>query len=293
MTKIGKALAKFNLGRVATQLEEAAKDSIRLAAAEPCKEAVSRLGGRPNLPRDVEWPESKEGPLAFVAQLDLGSMPRIREFGLPLAGSLFFFYSGNDSPTKPADRKMFRVLYIDSALDGIRERSFPKELDSKLRWQGFRFEAQKEVSFPWPEDTIVRQLNLSKDESGSFWEFSSYWLEQQSQLRTLHRVGGYPNYVQHDPKFEAHLKTTGLWAEIWKKGKLDAMAYFQETNRRFAEARQREGHRAAEWELLLQVDSEEANGMMWGDAGHLYFLMRRDDLQARRWEKAWMIWDCY
>ena len=63
--------------------------------------------------------------------------------------------------------------------------------------------------------------------------------------------------------------------------------------RRFDEARQREGHRAAEWELLLQVDSDEANGMMWGDMGRLYFLIHRDDLQARRFEKAWMIWDCY
>jgi uncharacterized protein YwqG len=140
---------------------------------------------------------------------------------------------------------------------------------------------------------VVHQLQLSEEGYKSFGKFSSYWLDSRTKVQTYHRIGGYPNYVQHDPKFEAHLKTTGAWAEIWKQGNLDAMSYFHESNRRFAEARQREGHRAAEWKLLLQVDSEEANGMLWGDVGRLYFLIHRDDLQTQRFEKTWMVWDCY
>jgi uncharacterized protein YwqG len=140
---------------------------------------------------------------------------------------------------------------------------------------------------------VVHQLQLSEEEYKSFGKFSSYWLDSQSKVQTFHRIGGYPNYVQHDPKFEAHLKTTGAWSEIWQQGKLDTMSYFCESNRRATKARQRDGNRAVEWELLLQVDSAEANGMLWGDVGRLYFLIHRDDLQAQRFGKTWMVWDCY
>ncbi len=40
--------------------------------------------------------------------------------------------------------------------------------------------------------------------------------------------------------------------------------------------------------LLLQVDSDDAAGMMWGDVGRLYFWMRPDDLEARRFEACWL-----
>jgi uncharacterized protein YwqG len=42
----------------------------------------------------------------------------------------------------------------------------------------------------------------------------------------------------------------------------------------------------------LQIDSEEAAGMMWGDVGRIYFLIRRDDLRERRFEKSWAGLEC-
>jgi uncharacterized protein YwqG len=45
--------------------------------------------------------------------------------------------------------------------------------------------------------------------------------------------------------------------------------------------------------FLLQVDSDDAAGMMWGDAGMLYFWIRDDDLAARRFDRAWCVMQCY
>ena len=48
----------------------------------------------------------------------------------------------------------------------------------------------------------------------------------------------------------------------------------------------------ARWKLLLQVDSDDASGMMWGDAGMLYHWIR-DDLAARRFDRTWCVMQCY
>lgn len=38
--------------------------------------------------------------------------------------------------------------------------------------------------------------------------------------------------------------------------------------------------------LLAQIDSDARTGMGWGDAGRLYWLIRREDLPAGRFERA-------
>jgi len=288
-------LSDFGLSRVAEQLENAAKDSIRLAASEPSKAAVSRLFGRPNLPAGVDWPTSADGPLAFVAQLDLGNLPKIHGLGLPCSGSLFFFFCGVVPHEKSKERERFRVLYFDRPLTEFPERNFPKDLPSKLRWKGLQYAvARTEISFPWPEDTVVEQLDLNEQEYKDFCRFSGHWIDSPGEPRSLHRIGGYPNYVQHDPKFEAHLRSRDLWAGICDNpDNLSAEEHFRESNRRFSEIKRRLKPEAAAWELLLQVDSEENAGMMWGDTGRLYFLIRQNDLHARRFENTWMVWDCY
>jgi len=49
---------------------------------------------------------------------------------------------------------------------------------------------------------------------------------------------------------------------------------------------------AVEWRLVLQIDSEDDAGMMWGDVGRIYYWMHHDDLVHRRWERAHLILQC-
>src|SRR5262245_58266351 len=54
---------------------------------------VSCLGGAPDAPPGFTWPTHDGGPLAFLAQIDLGEVPDFpgRDL-LPAAGRLYFFY---------------------------------------------------------------------------------------------------------------------------------------------------------------------------------------------------------
>ena len=42
----------------------------------------------------------------------------------------------------------------------------------------------------------------------------------------------------------------------------------------------------------MQVDADEEAGMMWGDAGMLYFWIRTEDLKNRRVSNVWTVLQC-
>lgn len=50
---------------------------------------------------------------------------------------------------------------------------------------------------------------------------------------------------------------------------------------------------AAGWQLLLQLDSDDQAGMMWGDCGRLYFWLRRTDLIRRAFNRTHLVLQCY
>ena len=50
---------------------------------------------------------------------------------------------------------------------------------------------------------------------------------------------------------------------------------------------------AATGRSLLQLGTDEKLGMNWGDNGQLYLWIRRDDLRARRFDKAWLVLQCH
>jgi len=66
---------------------------------EDGRSSLSKLGGRPTLPPDIEWPGHGQAgtPLHFLAQIDLSTLPRTplhnapAEPTLPKRGLLFFF----------------------------------------------------------------------------------------------------------------------------------------------------------------------------------------------------------
>ena len=48
-----------------------------------------------------------------------------------------------------------------------------------------------------------------------------------------------------------------------------------------------------DWQLLLQIDSDDSLGTMWGDAGRIYFWIREQDLKNRDFAKVLLVLQCY
>ncbi len=69
--------------------------------------ATSWIGGLPEMPEDVDWPENDGRPMVFVAQIAINDLPPNVWDGLgPSEGWLLFFY-------EPTSYETVRVIHID------------------------------------------------------------------------------------------------------------------------------------------------------------------------------------
>lgn len=238
----------------------------------------SQIGGLPSMPGTLPWPEWKDKPLAFLCQIDLSEIPEgCDRGGLPSTGLLYFFYN-QDQETwgfDPADRDSWKVIYADSASDECSERLPPKGLarEAVFNKKSIRFSGV--LNYPDVQDARIDALDLS---DGQFDEYidlcSSLYGEEPA-----HHLLGYPEAIQgSDMDLECQLVSNGLYCG-------DASGYNDPRRRELESAR-------GEWRLLMQIDSDDDAGMMWGDLGRLYFWIKEKDLEQKRFAACWMILQC-
>lgn len=286
MTYLDARLARYRagleaagLGQRADVLSGAALPSIRLVAdrqIDAMVPGVSRLGGSPDLPPDVPWPADSDGtPLSFIAQLDMRQMAAHDTEGiLPGAGLLSFFYAAASQRAwgfDPADRGAWAVIHTPGGT-AARPREAPAAVPARGRFAAVGLSADPELTFvPW-ESFAAGSLAMTRE------EICVYAGILPSGDPVIHRLLGHPDPVQGDMQLECQLAANGVYCG-------DASS-----SRDPRAARLRPG--AADWRLLLQVDSQDEAGMMWGDVGRLYYWIRQDDLTAGRWERTWLILQC-
>lgn len=275
MNPIRQLLQEVGLDRLAAAIESRSQPSLHLIAGKRGSQSVGRLGGRPNMPKEVKWPTWLDGqPLSFVAQFDLAILPKLQELPLPGKGSLFFFYDAVNQPWgyDPKEAGCCKVIYCPSRLSENSPRRPHVDLDEEARFKPIALTASVETSLPSTNDTLFRELHITQQ------EFDTY-LKLVDPLRSpVYRIGGHANEIQGDVRLQAQLVSNGIDCG-------DSNGYVQGRKKGLNAG-------ASDWRLLLQVDSEERTGMYWGESGRIYFLIRHEDLRHRRFDKVWLILQC-
>jgi uncharacterized protein YwqG len=231
----------------------------------------SKLGGAPEMPPGSAWPAGADGPLAFIAQLDLAE---VRAAGgpdwLPERGALFVF---NDD-ARYGFRDHMRVLFHPEGGGGV-PLAPPADLPRRARSGERRAEFLRLTSLPSLDwlGVDVREANLSDSELAEFADAPDAEFGDELQ----HRIGGYPSEIQESQM--------GLECEHLARGLPPPIAG--------AEVPQAIARAARSWRLLLQVDSDPALGMSWGDAGKLYLFVREQHARAGKFEKTVSLWQTY
>jgi len=254
------------------------------AAGEP---VVGYLGGSPLLPEDVEWPTwERHGPLAFIGAIDCGELP-VKELDIPLPADgalLFFYFDGqiddsdvvdDDQWTTPADGAAgSRVLYVPADAE-MSERIAPEPLgeydrillSGEVTATGPDFDHPAfRAGFGDPYDPASPHQALAGD------AFSAAVDEVYQAQAPNHQIAGYARPVQSSIENEA--------ARTAYPVKSDAALVAR-------------AELAGQLIVLAQIDSEYSNGMAWGDAGTLYWLIRPEDLAALRLDAALFTWQSH
>lgn len=127
-------------------------------------------------------------------------------------------------------------------------------------------------------ETIAARFNLTPDERIAYLEIESRFYAQDGAPDLIHRLLGWPQPIQGDMSFECQLASHGLYVG-------DATGYRAPRAAALAPG-------AADWRLLLQIDSDDAAGMMWGDVGRIYYWLPAAALARRKFSAAWLVLQC-
>lgn len=245
---------------------------------------VSKFGGCPDLPAGVEWFRTEADiPMSFVAQINFAeTAPYDLEHKLPNHGMLYFFYDcspdGMPWGFDPEDADGWKVYFYDGDPATLSRREVPDDLeddDNGMIFDAARMCFESSMELPSPESDLTNNLDLPDDDDlqDRYWD----WMEEQGD-EPINKLLGHADTVQGGMELECEYVTNKINCGT-PEGYAIAKSKGLDKN-------------ASRWNLLLQVDSNEDIGMMWGDMGRLYLWITDEDLAARNFGKTWLILQC-
>ena len=236
--------------------------------AEHIPLGASRLGGDPDLPPHIDWPFNGKTPLSFIAQINFAeSKPHDHDDRLPASGILYLFYDceAENWGFDPKDKSGFKVLYYDGDPAALQPRPAPNS-DYTFPAASLNFDSRTEI--PNWSSWLVRDYNWTDEESDAWWE---YWETWNEDIR--HKLLGHSDNIQGAMELQCQLASHGIPYRAATASQLEES---------FTAG-------AADWLLLLQIDSDDRCGMHWHGNGRLYVWIRRQDLAARDFSRCWVV----
>jgi uncharacterized protein YwqG len=242
-----------------------------VASAGPSR---SHFGGCPQLGADLPWPERNGKKLSFLARLSLAEIQQASPLAwLPQDGALLFFYDVEQQPWgfDPKDRGGWAVLLVSDlptqqGQPGARQASALPHRNVAFR--------RIEVLPSW-ERAPVQALDLSDEESDALGEIGDAAFEGLPK----HQVSGFPAPVQGDAmELKCQLVSNGIYCG-------DSAGY---RHPRAAAL----GPGAANWRLLLQIDTDDDLGPEWGDGGTLYYWIEEQEATRANFAATWLVLQC-
>ena len=214
----------------------------------------SKLGGDPELPDGVAWPEVRGRPCAFLAQVDLAALQRHATLDwLPDAGLIQAFVD----PEGYGFADQVQVHLGEGPAGGPRS---PPARGLRFPEQHVGFQRYTSLpSLDWL-GVDVAEADLSESDLDELADLPGEPFGDEIQ----HRIAGYPSEIQDEQM--------AVSCELIRRGLPPAHEGTEITPAILRASKA--------WRLLLQIDSDPALKMNWGDGGRLYVFVREQDAKA-------------
>jgi uncharacterized protein YwqG len=238
------------------------------------KPGESKIGGMPDLPKGSKWPDYKGKPLPFIAQFRMVDVAKYdKETLLPKTGMLYFFYDAQEQPFgyDISDKGKWKVIYY-AGKSGLVTMKPPVLLPAEYQFRQCNLSFTCKDTFPSADTPFIQNLTIKSELKDLIYAWG-----QESDIGG-YQLLGYPAEVQNEMYSECQLVTNGIncgGSEGYNDPRVESLL-----------------KGATDWQLLLQVSSDETEGRMWGDDGYIYFWITKDDLKKRDFSKVWLILQC-
>lgn len=252
------------------QLVATIKPYIHITATPGNTQLIqSKILGLPYLPSNQAYPQDINGqPMLLLAQLNFAEMPTLPDY--PDSGILQFFIAAHhdafgadvESLESMQAQTHFQVRYFETIVEETEQIHDFEFLRSQFADEALISPAEWECELAFElKDSIVSLEDYRFDQTLGAHFFERFG-SRQTEVRDLywqtfsaqgHRIGGYAFFPQGDPRSVAPEE---------------------------------------DWVLLLQIDSDDQAGILWGDLGVGSFFIPHSNLLRRDFSKILYTWDC-
>lgn len=261
-------LKRAGLDRAAEDLWALRRNSVRLLLQpdQNLRPGTSKLGGTPDLPPTVVWPEHNGVSMALLSQINLADVsPYDKDHLLPEKGMLYFFCDVSFEWKRNVQLGLgYKVIYHPGDNSTIRPAPVPGKLHPDTHPEkscAFGFSTVE--TLPSDQSVFCKPFALSMDEQDAFAVLREALREDQKDSAEAQRMLGHADFYQND----CHRIAAQAGDKSGGEESIDTLA------RRH--------------QLLLQLfDNKFA---WWGGVCHFLFLISDEDLRARRFDRTFLV----
>lgn len=271
------AFSRAGLARVLKDLDALVQPAIKLSTAPVAESSMelgtSKIGGLPDLPPGMSWPEWKGLPQSFLAQFRLQDL---REFDvehvLPPHGMLWFFYDARQQTfgDAPTDQGGWHVSFLADEHPWLERASWPPRLPTGSRFQACSVTFASQMTLSHAPELDIPHYDWTEAEQLNYERLLATFPTPTEHTAIQHHLLGHADTLQDDMRLQCQLVSHGVTD-------LDDPRSEQLTPG------------ARDWRLLLQLDSDEHTGMRWASDGTLYYWIPQIALQEHLFEAAWLV----
>ena len=245
----------------------------------------SKIGGKPYLPKDFIWPYYQEFPLSFLAQINLEEVNSLdKDRLLPSTGMLYFFYEleTEEWGYHPESKGCAKVFYYEDT-SNFELIDFPENMEDDYKIPEFKVTFKSNISLPSYENfyLLLKEHDTFKKQNIWFKDFIPLYDDIFIPDNNYTKLLGHPEVIQNPMEEECEAVTRGF-----DMGGVESYPKKYQKEIRSA---------SKDWILLFQMDTVETSDyeLMFGDSGHIYFWIKKEDLANKNFDNIWLILQCY
>lgn len=278
------------------------KQAIRLKVTRPdapLPQTASKFGGRPYLPAGESAPTNEKGePLGMIAQINCAELPENDIY--PATGMLQFWINPNDEEClwgfdyeNPLSQKNHRVVYYETLGEPNPDAPFPNVDWDEGGWPIGGFDCESgPLEIEYGMTFEVREQGVTASGYDYYDVFGAKWDETYPDelLPEAHE-----NPYKNQPRREALYELTEPFESEEEYSHVGGYPFFVQNDPR-DEFKELRGHTVNLLTIVSESENEENEDeeieIMWGDAGAANWLITPEALAARDFSQVVFEWAC-